>query len=297
MPDSTVPDSTVPPPPPPPPPPAGSTLVRGARLHHEQRGTGPDLVWGHGLTMDRAADDVTATLDWSAVPARVLRYDARGHGASTTTHDDTEYGWDSLAEDQLALCDALGIERYIGGGASMGCATAVHVAVKAPDRVTGLVLMIPPTAWETRAAQADLYRAGAEIVRTQGVEPMIRTRRSLPPPDPFAGDEGHQDQRDELLRAWDTDRLAQALRGAATADLPPRPAIAGLDVPTLILAWTGDPVHPVSTAEELHGLIGGSELVIASSRTELDGWTALVADFVGRVAGPSAGESGRTRGR
>ncbi len=266
-----------------PPPPAESTDVRGARLHHHRRGDGPDLVWGHGLTMDREADDATALIDWSAVPARVLRYDARGHGVSTTTPDDAAYGWDSLADDQLGLCDALGIERYLAGGASMGCATAIHAAVRAPERIRGLILMIPPTAWETRAAQAELYRAGAEVVRTQGVEPMIRTRRSQPAPDPFAGDDAYQDQRDELIRAWDTDRLAQALRGAATADLPARPAIAAIAVPTLILAWTGDAVHPVSTAEELHDLIEDSELVIASSRAEVEGWTARIADFVARV--------------
>ncbi len=268
-------------------PSSGSTTVRGARLVHQRSGSGPDLVWGHGLTMSRAADDTTATLDWSTVPATVLRYDARGHGVSTTTPDDADYGWDSLADDQLGLCAALGIGEYIGGGASMGCATAIHAAVRAADRVIGLVLMIPPTAWETRAAQADLYRAGAEIVRTQGVEPMIRARRLQPAPDPFADDEGYQDQRDELLRAWDTDRLAQALRGAATADLPPRSAIGGIAVPTLILAWTGDAVHPVSTAEELHDLIGGSELVVASTRAEVEDWTALIADFVARHHGAS----------
>ncbi len=256
------------------------TEVRGAELHHDRTGSGPSLVWGHGLTMSREADDRGAMIDWSAVPADLLRYDARGHGLSTTTSDLAGYGWDALAQDQLALTGALGIETYLSGGASMGCATALHAAVAAPGRITGLILMIPPTGWETRAAQADQYAAGAAVVEAKGVEPMIAARRAMAPPDPYVSDETYHDRRDAVLRAWDPARLATALRGATGADLPPRESIAEIAVPTLILAWTGDPGHPQSTAEELHRLIDGSTLSLASTSGDLDTWTAQIAGFV-----------------
>ncbi|MEZ5227219.1 MAG: hypothetical protein R2710_11230 [Acidimicrobiales bacterium] len=35
--------------------------------------------------MSRAADDLAGTIDWGQVPADLVRYDARGHGESTTT--------------------------------------------------------------------------------------------------------------------------------------------------------------------------------------------------------------------
>ncbi len=254
--------------------------VRGAALEYERTGSGRTLVWGHGLTMSRAADDAAPTIDWSRVPADLVRYDARGHGESTTTSELAGYGWDALAQDQLALTAALGIDRYISGGASMGCATALHAAVAAPERIEALILMIPPTGWETRAAQAEQYAKGADVVEHKGVDLMISARRAIAPPDPHVGDETYQDRRDAVLYAWDTGRLATALRGAAGADLPSRESIAEITVPTMILAWTGDPGHPQSTADELHSLIKDSTLSLASTKDELDSWSSRIAAFV-----------------
>src|SRR5438128_2252472 len=128
--------------------------VRGARLAYELSGDGPlAVVWGHGLGQTRVLDAQSNLVEWSRVPAQVLRYDARGHGDSETTPDLGGYTWEELAHDQLALARAVGVDRYVAAGASMGCGTAVHVATIAPERMRGLLLVIPPTAWETRAAQ------------------------------------------------------------------------------------------------------------------------------------------------
>lgn len=45
-------------------------------------------------------------------------------------------------------------ERVHGVGPSMGGATLLHTACRQPDRFSGLTLMVPPTAWETRAAKS-----------------------------------------------------------------------------------------------------------------------------------------------
>lgn len=269
------------------------SAVRDVQLAHDpwpKKGTGapdaPVLVWGHGLTMNRALDDAGAMIDWSAMPGPVLRYDARGHGHSSATDDPAASGWDQLALDQLGLTAALGIDRYVAGGASMGCATALHAAVTAPERIMGLVLMIPPTAWETRAAQVSQYAAGAELVSTGGVEPLVVARRVVGAPDPHVGDADYLARREAALRSWDPQRLAAAMRGATTADLPDRGQIAGITVPTLILAWTGDPAHPRSTAEELAGLIENAELHLASDAAQLELWTSRIRCF---LAGPNIG--------
>jgi len=89
-----------------------------------------------------------------------------------------------------------------------------------------------------------------------------------------------RDRQAAALRAWDTDRLAVVMRGAAQADLPSRERLAAIAVPTMILAWPGDPVHPLSTAEQLADLIPQSTLHVATSAAELASWTALVAEFI-----------------
>lgn len=260
--------------------------VRGIVLHHQRVGSGPDVVWGHGLTSSMAGDDDLGVVDHQRLAASVtlLRYDARGHGLSGLSTPLADYGWDALARDQLALADALGIERYVAGGASMGAATALHAAVAAPDRVAGLVLMIPPTAWETRAAQVDLYQRKAELIETRGVEAVIAADRLTPPPDPFVGSDWWFERSARAMRAMQPARLAQVLRGAGTADLPPRAAVADIGAPALILAWTGDDGHPLSTARELDDLLARSSLHVASTRGHLDTWTGLVVDFVGAAS-------------
>ena len=266
-----------------------SVRVRGCDIEFQKSGSGPDLVWGHGLGQSRELEDRRQMIDWAAVPASVIRYDARGHGTSESTDDLDGYRWDQLALDQLALTDQLGIDRYIAAGASMGCATALHAAVVAPDRIRGLVLVIPPTGWESRAAQTDMYEAGANIVETQGVEPVIRAGALTPPPDPFADDPDFRELGAEGMRSWDPERLARVMRGAARAQLPDRDQIARIRCPTLILAWTGDAVHPTSTARELARLIPGADTHVASTATDLETWAALVGRFVGRVEGSDPG--------
>lgn len=258
----------------------GEATVRGARLAYETSGSGAPLIWGHGLSMNRVSDAELGPLDWSRIPTSVVRYDARGHGESESTPDLDAYSWEELARDQLALADTLGVGEYIAGGASMGCGTALHAALLAPERVRSLVLVIPPTAWEARAAQTEQWEISAALVEREGVESLIAARAALEPPDPFRGDEARRERQAAATRRWDPGRLALVFRGATRANLPDREALAGIGVPALILAWTGDPVHPESTARELAGLLRRSELHVASTAGEVGSWTERVADFL-----------------
>jgi 3-oxoadipate enol-lactonase len=69
---------------------------------------------------------------------RVVRYDTRGHGASTSAAG--AYGVDTLGRDVLRLLDALRIPRAHFCGISMGGATGMWLALNAPERIDRLVL-------------------------------------------------------------------------------------------------------------------------------------------------------------
>lgn len=257
--------------------------VRGVDLEYELIGDGPTLVWGHGLSGSRAHDDALGLIDFTRLGSwRVLRYEARGHGSSGLTGDPQDYSWESLAADQLVLADRLGIGSYVAGGASMGCGTALHAAVQAPDRVKGLLLVVPPTAWETRQAQTAVWSQLAAGVEAHGVDAFVDGVLDLESPDPFVGRSEWADSMN-VQREMSSEQLATVLRGAGTADLPDREAIGSLGQPTLILAWTGDAGHPETTAEQLAELLPAAELHLASTWEELRTWTDRAANFLANM--------------
>lgn len=260
--------------------PGSMAPIGDAVIAYETCGAGRDMIWGHGLTQNRRLEDTSGLFDWSETEARLVRYDARGHGETTTTPDLAGYTWAALARDQLALADSLGIDHYVAGGASMGCATALHAAVVAPERIDALVLVIPPTGWETRAAQVETYLAGAAAIEQAGVEVVVQARAAIAPPDPLVDAPDYHQRQADGLRSWDPVRLATVFRGAAGADLPDRDQLKAISCPALILAWTGDPGHPASTAVELDQLMPHSALHLASTADQLASWPALVKEFI-----------------
>jgi pimeloyl-ACP methyl ester carboxylesterase len=259
-----------------------TATVRGVELEYDRRGSGPDFVWGHGLTGSMESEDELGLFDFGALAevATVLRYDARGHGGSGSTADPASYHGRELALDQLELADRLEIDRYVAGGSSMGAATALHAAVLAPARITALVLVIPPTAWDTRADQTGRYDLIAELVLARKHAALLAGAAELPSPDPFVGDVAWEGRFEQVLTGTDPERLARLFRGAANTDLPSQEEIARIGVPTLIMAWTGDPGHPVSSAARLQELIPHSELALATTKGGLRTWTDRVRHFL-----------------
>lgn len=96
----------------------------------------PVLMLSHSLGQDHGMwDPQVADLE---PYFRVLRYDTRGHGASSVVPGD--YTVEELGRDALALADAHGIERFAFCGLSLGGMIAQWLAVHAPERVSAIVL-------------------------------------------------------------------------------------------------------------------------------------------------------------
>ena len=80
--------------------------------------------------------------------------------------------------------------------------------------------------------------------------------------------------------------LFNLFRGAALTDLPKESELARLNMPTLILAWSDDPTHPLQTAETLARLLPNAQLQVARSNAEVLLWPQLIRDFVSKVSAP-----------
>jgi pimeloyl-ACP methyl ester carboxylesterase len=240
-------------------------------------------------------EDAGGLIDWTelAPDLRLIRYDARGHGRSEATLDPKDYRWKRLARDLWALADAVGAKRPALGGVSMGCATALHAAVAAPERVRRLVLVGPPTAWHT-PRQARIYRFSAGLVERFGLRPFrcLGALASLGVRDAMLA-KMQRSVMDELGRA-DRRAVAAALLGAAASDLPAQRALRSLEVPALVLAWRGDPTHPLSTAERIAELMPTAELCVAGSGDEMGAWPERIQAFLAAgVRKPRSAEPSR----
>lgn len=248
-------------------------------LHLERSGGGRPLLWAHGLTSSIAAEREGGVFQWEDIPGLdVIRYDARSHGRSGTGTGPEEHEWAQLAVDFLAVADDQRAESFVGGGASMGCATVLHAALRAPERFQAMVLAIPPTAWETRAAQTEGYLASVALLEAKGLEAFIEASRRLPAQPAWAAE--RREVRFRHLAAMDPVGLALALRGAAQSNLPPRDEVASITAPAVILAWEDDPGHPLTTAESLHELLDGSQLHVARSPEDVAAWPSVVEAFL-----------------
>jgi pimeloyl-ACP methyl ester carboxylesterase len=252
--------------------------VPGAELAVELSDEGGHpVVQLHGLTSSRSRDRLLdLDLGRGLSGTRLLRYDARGHGRSTGMPEPEHYRWPHLADDLLRLLDEFFPgEQVHGVGPSMGTATLLHAAVREPERFSGLTLMVPPTAWATRVAKGEEYRAAARLIEQQGLDVFLEAGRLAPVPPATAGLPETQPDVDVAI-------LPSLFRGAGSSDLPPADEIAGIDVPTTILAWVDDPAHPLSTAETLLDLMPSATLTVASTRADLETWPSILAADVAR---------------
>jgi pimeloyl-ACP methyl ester carboxylesterase len=256
--------------------------VGGVDLAVRETGEGPALIWGHGLLTSMSQEDEARVFDWSrcGAPMRWVRYDARGHGESAATYEPRDYEWPGLARDLLELATDLGERQAVFGGVSMGCATSLHAAVAEPDRVRALFLVGPPTAWETRARSARIYRTFSSVVGFTGLGLFRLIARF-----PLFGNEDSIVARMQKalihhLAAADERAVEAALTGAADSDLPSPEELARLDIPALILCWPGDPIHPVSSAKQLAELLPHAELMIAEKLDDFRTWHERLRRFL-----------------
>ena len=251
-------------------------------------GKGMPFVWGHSLMGSMLVEDRAALWDWSSIEryAEVVRYDARGHGNSDGSYKREDYCWDHMATDMLAVADwfanSSNAKRCLLGGISMGAATALQAAILQPQRVAGLVLVLPPTAWETRPRQSSVYRRLAWVSGLFGAAPY-RLLDLLPIPMKADGRNQLALHTMKGLAQANPLHVQAALGGAAKSDMPDPALLRQLQIPTLILAWEDDSAHPVSTAEKLSNTLPDVRGLVVCHPGEIGEWQSALLKFVKQI--------------
>ena len=263
--------------------------IRGCRLSFDviensgsPSGATP-IVWTHGLSSSRADDAEMPLVDLERLAADrpVLRYDARGHGLSGDLTDPSEGAWAEMALDLIGLVDHAGYDRVVLAGASMGTTTSLHATRHLGARVEKLLLVIPPTGWETRSGSDRCVSADGRHSRSQGHRTPDRRNGRRGAARPVRRRRRVADQALDRPASGCARTTRRGLpRCRPSADLPDPEALRTIEAPALVLAWSGDPGHPVSTAERLGELLPHANVVISSTAAELATWTARTAVFL-----------------
>ncbi len=245
-------------------------------------GSGSALVWGHGLLGSMAKEEATSWFYRAGMPLRMVRYDACGHGRSERPLDAVRYRWPALAADMLAVARQHAGNRFALGGQSMGCASALIAALHAPTGVTKLVLATPPTFWSTRAAQVERYQQMIRLLRARGMPSFIQLSRQYPALPEWLQQARPEDALPQLesLGGFSRELLIAVIQGAIASDLPAPEQLHRLQQPALILAWRDDPIHPLSSAEQLASHLPNAELRVINKISELADWPQQIADFI-----------------
>ncbi len=146
----------------------------GVSLAAEDAGSGPPVVLLHGLTATRRYV-VMGSRALERSGHRVIAYDARGHGRSSPAPERSAYRYEDLRGDLEAVLDRLEMERAVLAGSSMGAHTMLALALRAPERVAGLVVITPAydPATQDDPARLERWDALADGLERGGVEGFI----------------------------------------------------------------------------------------------------------------------------
>jgi pimeloyl-ACP methyl ester carboxylesterase len=264
----------------------------GVTLSATRAGQGMPVVLLHGLTATRRHVVMgSRTLERSG--HLVIAYDARGHGRSSPAPDPAAYAYESLAQDLLAVLDALDLPRAVLAGASMGAHTALRLALSAPERVAGLVLITPSFDPEDPRLGEELaqWDALAQGLRGGGIEGFVAAYDFGAVPERW---------RETVQRAV-RQRLSAHEHPLAVADAleaVPRSApfaryedLERVAAPTVVVGSgdEADPGHPLAVAERYAEDIPGARLALEDRGSSPLAWQGgALSRAIGELAARSS---------
>lgn len=232
----------------------------------------PTFLMLHGFAYSAESfEEVTPLL---ADLGEVIAFDRPGFGLSERpTADEIAGGFDPYAAaSQVALTlgvmDELGVASAVLVGHGDGARLALEIALEAPARVDGLVLIgAAPYAQTGRSALSRLVmrtpqmqRLGPVLLRQLAAEPGLRIiRAGWADPDSIDQDTIRDYTLPLTVEGWD-----QALWQLSLSPSP-EPLVGRLgaiDVPTLLLVGEGDRVVPAEQSERLAGELREAELLV-----------------------------------
>lgn len=259
--------------------------VNGVSLVVDVRGRGPAILFIHGYPLSHAVwEPQLAGLEgWTRIAP-----DLRGMGRSDAP--DLGYSMATYAEDLLELLSALGVERAVLCGLSMGGYVAFEILRRAPERVRGLILVDTRAAADTaegrkgREAALATAREGGSAAIAESMLPRI-----LAPSAP-AENPALVEQVRHMMAATPVAGLTGAI--GALRDRPDSTALLPTlgSLPTLVLVGEHDQITPPETVRAMADAIPGARFEVVKGAGHLptlerpETTTGLLGEFLAALS-------------
>jgi len=216
--------------------------AQGARIHYRIDGpdNGPPVLLSNAL--GTTLDMWSAQVEQLQSRFRLIRYDTRGHGRSSSPGG--EYSLEELGEDAMHVLDAAGVEDAHMCGLSLGGLTAMWLAVFQPLRVRALV--VADTA--ARIGTTERWIERAEKARVEGMSAIADLTMNNWFTAAYREREPATVARfQRMVAACNPDGYIGCCSALRDADV--RDVITRVRASTLVIAGNHDPSTPVADAE------------------------------------------------
>ena len=253
--------------------------VNGIKICYEEAGEGKPIFLIHGLTSDRQSMKPMAGLLPEGYKA--IAYDTRGHGESDKP---SSYTLADHGPDLFGLMDALGYEKAVVIGHSMGSYIAAAAATQHPERIEKLILVATKTNGATSSVQRILGKLGMDVA-TATPEQMIAAIASAT----FAPMTPKSLIMEIMKLSAQAKQLSQEEKAAEAMSLNGfdlRPEYHKITTPTLVISGEFDGLNPPEWGEEAANLIPGAQYVLMKNVGHVmhmenpQEFTAIVREFL-----------------
>lgn len=228
--------------------------IAGRRLFYEDRGEGQALLLLHGFPF--TSDSFWPQLEAPPPGFRLIVPDHRGFGRSEPGEGPSTM--EALADDALALLDALGVAQAVVGGVSMGGYVAIALTRRDPGRVKALVLIDTQASADDDAGKARREAVAQDVLANgAGVVAQAMLPKLLAPGAP----EAVRARVDAMIRAQAPAAIAAASRGMGTRT-DGKDILSRFGGPCLVVGGEGDVITPPEKARALAALVPGARLEV-----------------------------------
>ena len=257
--------------------------TNGIELNCVIEGEGPWLTLSHSLACNLTMWE--PQMQVLTKKFKVLRFDTRGHGASSAPEG--AYTLEQMADDVHGLFAELGIKRTHWMGLSMGGMIGETYALKYPGVFQSMVLADTTSRRSPNAEQ--MWGERVRMAREQGMEALVEGTLSRWFTEPYR--QTHPQVMERIgndIRSTPVAGFAGCCDAISKIDVLDR--LQEIDCPALVIVGDQDHGTPPEMARQIHAKLRGSELLIIPSAAHLSNveqpvvFNQAVTRFLGKQA-------------